>query len=127
MPQAEPICACPRPAQGAGDAYAINDNGQIAGTSVISGNQEHAFLFSGGSPHDLGTLGGGYSYPNDINNSGQVVGMSFTAANAAIRAFLYSGGTLLDLNNLVDTNSLGTQLTEAKGINDLGQIIALSS
>jgi probable HAF family extracellular repeat protein len=106
-------------------AWEINDHGQITCTSPVnSGTGEHAFLYSNGSLHDLGTFGGDYSYPDGINNNGQVVGYATVPDNTANHAFLYSGGTLFDLNSLVNTNSLGTYLTEAKGINDSGQIIA---
>ena len=55
-----------------------------------------------------------------INNSGKIVG----AANG--RAFIYAGGTILDLNKLVPTNGFSAQifLNEARGINDSGQVIA---
>jgi probable HAF family extracellular repeat protein len=71
---------------------------------------------------DLGTLTG---YPlstiaNGINDSGQVVG---DAENSSYldHAFLYSSGTMQDLNNLIRGNS-GWTLEEASGINDSGQI-----
>jgi probable HAF family extracellular repeat protein len=62
-----------------------------------------------------------------INNWGQIVGVA-TANNGAIHAFLYSEGTMVDLNRLVKlTHANGPPgflvLTEANGINDLGQIV----
>jgi len=101
-------------------AHEINDHGQITCTAGV-----HSYLYSNGSLSDLGTLGGNISSPDGINNNGEVVGWSTPPGDTAAHAYLYSGGTLFDLNNLVNTNSLGTFLTEAKGINDSGQIIAL--
>ena len=59
---------------GAGRASAVNDSGQIAG-DYLGGN--YAFLYSGGSSIDLGSLGGFNSKAYAINGTGTVVGGSF--------------------------------------------------
>jgi probable HAF family extracellular repeat protein len=71
---------------------------------------------------DLGTLGGSYSSAYGINNYGKAVGFSKNASDAD-RAFLYDGTSLVDLNSLIDS-ALGITLTEARDINDNGQIVA---
>ena len=76
----------------------------------------------GATTVDLGTLGGQNSYGFGINASGQVVGGSDVVDNGQ-RAFLYSDGTMYDLNLLV-TGLAGTPLTNATAINDSGQIVA---
>jgi probable HAF family extracellular repeat protein len=60
------------------EAYAINDDGQVVGTSQTASAREHAFLWQDGKMRDLGTLGGRYSSAYAINNRGQVVGTSRT-------------------------------------------------
>ncbi len=125
-------------------AKAINDAGEITGYSLtISNGEIHAFLYRNGQMIDLGglpdaqfstsTTSIGFSPPisvssaSAINNWGQIVGVA-TANNGAIHAFLYSEGTMVDLNRLVKlTHANGPPgflvLTEANGINDLGQIV----
>jgi probable HAF family extracellular repeat protein len=67
---------------------------------------------------DIGVLPGAIgSSANAINNLGDVVG--FSGGNA----FLYTGGTMLNLNDLVDLPT-GTILTSGVAINDAGQILA---
>ena len=74
---------------------------------------------------DLGTLGGTSSYGYSINASGQVTGSASTAGGIS-HAFVYSNGVLTDLNDLIPIG-LGITLTEARAINDLGQIAANGS
>lgn len=66
---------------------------------------------------DLGTLGGTDSAGRGINNSGRVVGSSWTAGDIHYHPFLYSGGTMIDLGTLGGTRGI------AYGINDSGQVV----
>lgn len=107
-------------------AYGINRSGQIAGTSQFSNNtaaNPHAFLTTAAGPmQDLGTLGGSYSTAEAINNAGQVTGEASTAGDTAFDAFLYTGGTMVDLNSVLPPGSPWVLLS-ASGINDRGQIV----
>ncbi|HOJ72936.1 MAG TPA: thrombospondin type 3 repeat-containing protein [Phycisphaerae bacterium] len=95
-------------------ANAINNNGQVVGVSRTAGGQWHAFIWDAvGGMRDLGTLGGASSEAYAINDSGQVVGFSETATG--FHAFIYSGGTMSQLN--------GTEAYAQSGafdINDFG-------
>jgi probable HAF family extracellular repeat protein len=102
---------------------AINRKGQVVGSSTLPGDQFlHAFIYSDGTMRDLGTLPGHVaSAAYDINNKGQVVGDSVPAGISFIpRAFLYSDGTMRDLG------TLGGSSSQAKGINDRGQVVGQS-
>src|SRR6202162_5197261 len=46
---------------------------------------------------DLGTLGGGDSIPQGIDNPGEVVGYSAIDASGEFHAFVYRGGKMIDL------------------------------
>ena len=111
-------------------AVAINNQEQVTGYAVNSSNTiRHAYLYSGGGMTDLGTLDSVRTNTEGLalNNLGQVVG---TAATNLIfdgdyptntsHAFLYSGGTMMDLNNLT---TAPFTLESATGINDYGQIV----
>jgi probable HAF family extracellular repeat protein len=123
----------PPPGFGASAGYnaianAINTAGQIVGYSTYNGAPyyyaEHAFLTSAAGPmQDLGTLGGNFSYAFGINNSGEIVGQATTAGDAANDGFLYTGGTMVDLNTLIGSGS-GWSVSTAWAINDNGQIAA---
>lgn len=106
-------------------AMAINNAGQVAGWSDISGNATyHATLWNGTSATDLGTLGTN-SVATAINNLGEVVGYSSTLNNSAVHAFLWNGTSMTDLNSLLDsaTESAGWVLNSANDINDYGWIV----
>ena len=66
-------------------AYAVNNNGQIVGSSKILGDSEnHAFLYDNNQMLDLNDLlptGSGWELKNasDINDSGQIVGNGIIA------------------------------------------------
>ena len=105
-------------------AYHINEAGQVAGYSTTGKALRQAFVYSNDTGMKaLGTLGGPTSLANDINNQGQVVGRAdcFVVGAAQTHAFLYGGGTMIDLSSLVDPAS-GWILLAANAINDSGQI-----
>lgn len=102
-----------------GDAYGINDYGQIVG-GMQFGNRFQAFLYDGGTIRNLGSLAGD-SHAYDINNVGQVVGLSFTSlSNDTYHAFIYADG------NMADIGTLGGIFSSASRINSLGQVVGYS-
>ena len=109
------------------NGFDINSSGQVVGNAATSTNSDgiqHAFLFDHGSMTDLGTLpGGSGSAAESINSIGQIVGWSYIPGvqrNSA--AFLYSNGSMRNLNDLIDP-SLNIGLQMAIAINDSGQIV----
>lgn len=103
-------------------AYAVNNSNQVCGTAQFITTDTHAFLFNDGAGMtDLGTLGGYNSTAFALNNSGTVVGTAELLDRSA-RAFVSVGGVMKNLSDLVPVTS-GWTLTEARGINDAGQIV----
>ncbi len=104
-------------------AYAINNSNQICGTASFVTGDAHAFLFNDGNGmSDLGTLGGYTASAFALDNFGNVVG-SAEIVNRDLHAVLWPNGSVAhDLNEFIPVNS-GWTLTEARGVNDAGQII----
>jgi probable HAF family extracellular repeat protein len=99
---------------GASDSrgYAINNSGEVTGSSYIADGSAHAFLYNGTTMQDLGSLGGDFSTGYGINDSGEVTGYS-TNADGFNRAFLYDGTTMRDLGTLGGDSSQGISINNS--------------
>ena len=78
-------------------------------------------------PLDLGTLGGNSTVATAINDRGQIVGWSFTAAGAR-HAFLWEDGAMRDLGTLVaqEPNPAYHTSSVASAINNAGLIAGIA-
>ena len=127
-----------------GWAYQANGSGQVIGDVALPDGTCHAALWYGNRMTDLGTPPGyAVSLGSGLNSQGEAVGNCFengtvktflrdhASANNPLRryldrdtehAFVYRGGKIQDLNNLISKDADWT-LEEARGINDRGQIV----
>jgi probable HAF family extracellular repeat protein len=109
----------------------MNASGQVVGVSSTAEEEvEHATLWipttpngAAGTLHDLGTLGGRLSQANAVNVSGQVTGVSDTAAEDVAHAFLWNptmpGGAT---GTMHDIGSLGGSFAMGWDINASGRV-----
>ena len=128
-------------------AWSINEHGQIAGLSYTNSTPNPAsgfptldpFLVDNGKMHDLGSLGGVVGFVGALNNRGEVIGGSSTAANPGAcyvpsnqslefgdpncHPFLWNHGTLIDLN----TSTSGGSPQTSDGMNDIGEIVGAAA
>lgn len=97
-------------------------SGQTVEVPYLQGGSVLVPYYGNGIGQSLGTLGGTNGVANALNNSNQVVGWS-QIANGAQHAFVYSNGSMHDLNLLIPSLS-GITLTSAVGIDAAGDIVA---
>ena len=113
-------------------AFWVNDHGLVMGFSengvidpVFGAVQQIAVVWKDGQIISLGTLGGGISFGNAMNNQGEVAGisantipdpLSFLSVGTQIRAFLWRDGVMLDLGTLGGPDSW------AASVNERGQV-----
>jgi len=104
-----------------GTAFALLDDGRMAGQN---GSQHAAVYSTAGVATDIGTLpGDSTSVAFGLNSTGDVVGESDSGPPTPTgRAFLYRGGTMVDINSLIIPGS-GWVLNDARSINDAGVIV----
>ncbi len=113
------------------EALDINNARDVAGAlESADAGCPHAFLLGAGSStltdfHGLLPGGGCSSYAWGINDRGDVVG-SADSLRGPPYAFLYAGGRVFDLNNLIPANS-GWVLAAAHGISNDGRIVGYGS
>ena len=120
-----------------GWAFGINDGGTVVGASGVCSLinaytgvyilSRHALLWEGGKMRDLGNLGGTGAYgPGnaalEINNLGQVAGVSDLKGDTSFHAFLWTQEKhIQDLGTPTgDSDSSGL------GINDRGDVVGVS-
>jgi probable HAF family extracellular repeat protein len=103
-------------------AAAINDYGQIVGASWTTAGHRPT-LWNGNDVELLNTLPGmPRGEAKAINNASQIVGYS-TGGPMSTRATMWMDGDTIDLGELAG----GSGYSDAYGINDLGQVVGLSS
>jgi len=79
-------------------ALAINNQGHMAVTaSDLSYIVNGGFRYNGFALQNLGSLGGQDVYVNDINESGQIVGLSSNADESVYHAYLHDSGGIRPL------------------------------
>ena len=98
----------------------ISENRKVVGSTTLASGERHAFLWSHGAMHDLGTLGGNSSEATAVNRTGNTLVGNSTTASGESHGFVYHGGKMVDLNELIDPET-GT-IVQAQDVNDGGQI-----
>jgi probable HAF family extracellular repeat protein len=97
----------------------------VVGYANVPTGGNHAFLYSGGSMHDLGVLAvGGQSFARGINDNGVAVGTSNICSDFGgyDHAVMFVNGEVQDLGTLG-----GAYYSTALGINNIGQIVGNSN
>ncbi|MCA9255817.1 MAG: hypothetical protein KDA33_09275, partial [Phycisphaerales bacterium] len=91
------------------NAKGLNNDGQVAGVSIVASSNFHAAIWDGGAV-DLGTIGADtQSIAYAINDAGATVGVSYNYGDLQPHAFLWQAGVLTSLGQFSphDINNAG--------------------
>jgi probable HAF family extracellular repeat protein len=106
----------------AGGSGFVNRRGQAIGDSTVAGDAEdHAFLWSFGRVHDLGTLGGTLSLPTGLTDDGHISGVATTTNDELLHAVLWRNRKITDLGTVG-----GDACSWAWGLNAKDQVVGIS-
>ena len=106
------------------DVYSSDNSGRSVGASYLPDGDYHACVYAGGTITDLGTVWGTCSIAWGINSSGQIVGEGNEGDCCCWDGFLYAGGVMTDLNDLLDEDSWAYWIEVGTAIADNGTIAA---
>ena len=110
------------PLLSANRAWALNNSGLLIGHAWDIG-QYRSFLHVCNTTVDLGALEG---FPKTsawgANEAGQIVGSVSADTNTLFNAFVYTGGRIRNLNNILVDGEEWEYLTAAFAVNSAGQI-----
>jgi probable HAF family extracellular repeat protein len=110
-------------------AFFVNERGQVSGLSLTNSIPNattgaptlHTFFWERGKMQDVGTLGGTVVAENDMNNGGEVVGLSNLAGDQTFHPFSWHRGVLTDLG------TFGGDDGNAIWVNDTGQVVGMAT
>lgn len=117
----------PDPRGGNTYAYAINDNGLVAGSySVYHATEGFGFIYNAGAftqlsaPDSSGAYGG--TFTTAINNNGAVAGYYYSTALNKNIGYIYNGSSYTPIDATA-LNFNRTTLTTTSGVNDNGFVV----
>lgn len=106
-----------------GEAYSLNNYGEVTGYSTAADGTIHAFFYNYGFLYDLGTFAPYYTRGRSINNHGQIIGSIETYVGGPIGTFYWGKGGMKNLQDMLDATGASWSALQATQINDAGWIV----